>query len=144
MRQSMRDALLTACGRFGVMLVVLVFCAANVMADNWPQFRGVGSQGISTETKLPVKWSATTNVRWKTALPGPGHSSPIIWGNRIFLTAFNQSKNQLLVLALDKETGKILWERNVPAQRIEEYHPTSAPASPTPVTDGKNVYVYFG
>lgn len=144
MRQSMRDALLMACGRFGVMFVALIFCALNASADNWPQFRGVGSQGISTETKLPVKWSATTNVRWKTALPGPGHSSPIIWGNRIFLTAFNQSKNQLLVLALDKETGKILWERNVPAQRIEEYHPTSAPASPTPVTDGKNVYVYFG
>ena len=79
----------------------------------------------------------------ENGLPGPGHSSPIIWGNRIFLTAFNQSKNQLWSY-LDKETGKILWERNVPAQRIEEYHPTSAPASPTPVTDGKNVYVYFG
>ena len=144
MRHSIRDGFLMACRGFGMVLVGLILFAANVSADNWPQFRGAGSQGISTETKLPVKWSATSNVRWKTALPGPGHSSPIIWGNRIFLTAFNQSKNQLLVLALDKDSGKILWERPVPAQRIEEYHSTNAPASPTPATDGKQVYVYFG
>ena len=130
--------------RYGMMLALVVCCAANVVANNWPQFRGAGGQGISMETKLPVKWSAASNVRWKTALPGPGHSSPIIWGNRIFLTAFNQSKNQLLVLALDKDSGKVLWERPVPAQRIEEYHSTNAPASPTPATDGKHVYVYFG
>ena len=144
MRQSIRDVFQMVCRGFGMVLVGLFFCVASASADNWPQFRGAGSQGISTETKLPVKWSATSNVRWKTALPGPGHSSPIIWGNRIFLTAFNQSKNQLLVLALDKESGKVLWERPVPAQRIEEYHSTNAPASPTPATDGKNVYVYFG
>ena len=125
-------------------LLLIAGIATTASADNWPQFRGPSSQGISLETGLPVKWSATTNVRWKTALPGPGHSSPIIWGDRIFLTAFNRPKRQLLVLSLDKASGKILWEREVPATRVETHHSVNAPASPTPVTDGKYVYVYFG
>jgi outer membrane protein assembly factor BamB len=132
------------CRRVCLLTVALLSTFATASADNWPQFRGPGSQGISQETNMPVKWDATTGVRWKTRLPGPGHSSPVIWGNRIFLTAFNQEKRQLLVLALDKTNGRILWERQVQAERIEGYHPTNAPASPTPVTDGKNVYVYFG
>ena len=135
-------------GRKGLVLVAaaLLGCAAPVWAENWPQFRGPHSQGVSFETGLPVKWSATQNVKWKTPLPGPGHSSPIIWGNRIFLTAFRPGggKGQLLVLSLDKATGRILWEREVPAERIEQTHSTNAPASPTPVTDGRYVYVYFG
>ena len=130
--------------RVGSLAVAVLFAAITTLADNWPQFRGPGSQGVSREANLPVKWDATTNVRWKTPLPGPGHSSPVIWGDRIFLTAFNQSKRQLLVLCLDKASGKVLWERPVQADRIEEHHPTNAPASPTPVTDGKHVYVYFG
>jgi outer membrane protein assembly factor BamB len=126
----------------------LLFCATAVVtapADNWPQFRGPRSQGISTETGLPVQWSATNNVRWKTALPGPGHSSPIIWGNRVFLTAFRkQGQGQLLALCLEKASGKILWEREVQTGRIEPVHATNSPASPTPATDGQYLYVYFG
>lgn len=120
-------------------------------AENWPQFRGPQSQGISTETGLPVTWDASRNVRWKTPLPGPGHSSPIIWGNRIFLTAFKPAtfgrftgSGRLAVLCLDRTTGKIVWEREVAARTIEDTHPTNSPASPTPVTDGTLVYVYFG
>jgi outer membrane protein assembly factor BamB len=127
-------------------------------AQNWPQFRGPGSQGISTEIGLPVQWSATSNVIWKTVLPGPGHSSPIVWGDRIFLTAFRSGRlsnaylaralqsprGELLVLAVDKTSGKILWERPVKVSTVEDVHPTNSPASPTPVTDGRYVYVYFG
>jgi outer membrane protein assembly factor BamB len=130
----------------------------EVSAQNWPQFRGPASQGITQETGLPVQWSATSNVIWKTTLPGPGHSSPIVWGDRIFLTAFRSerisnayaarfllsARGQLVVLALDKTSGKILWERPVKAPSIEALHPTNSPASPTPVTDGRYVYVYFG
>lgn len=120
-------------------------CAVVVLADNWAQFRGAGSRGLSTETKLPVKWSATENVKWKTKLPGPGHSSPIVWGNRVFLTAYRkQGAGELLVLCLDKASGKILWERKAPAKEIEKVHETNSPASPTPTTDGKYVYAYFG
>jgi outer membrane protein assembly factor BamB len=137
-----------------VLSLSLLAAAATAQADNWPQFRGPRSQGLSPETGLPVKWSATSNVRWKTALPGPGHSSPIIWGDRIFLSAFKPEsswrsyfgapKGQLIALCLDKTTGRILWERQIPAQRIEEVHSTNSPASPTPVTDGKYIYFHFG
>ncbi|MBI1940380.1 MAG: PQQ-like beta-propeller repeat protein [Acidobacteria bacterium] len=136
-----------------MMLVSLACFAGSISAENWPRFHGPGGQGISSESSLPVKWSATTNVRWKTPLPGPGHSSPIVWGDRIFVTAFRRDDSllsflraggELLVLSIDASSGKILWERKVPAGRIEETHSTNAPASPTPVTDGQRVYVYFG
>jgi outer membrane protein assembly factor BamB len=121
------------------------FLAPSVNGANWPQFRGPQSQGISPEGGLPLEWSSTQNVRWKTALPGPGHSSPIVWGDRVFLTAFRpQRGGQLLVLSINKTDGKIVWERDVPVERIEQVHSTNAPASPTPVTDGTLVYAYFG
>jgi outer membrane protein assembly factor BamB len=130
------------------------FLAAFVCGENWPQFRGPSGDGVSHETNLPVSWSASSNIRWKTALPGPGHSSPVVWGDRIFLTAFRPdtstlrflgtNRGQLLVLCLHRDTGKIIWEREVKADSIEKVHPTNSPASPTPVTDGKLVYVYFG
>ncbi|HZN12352.1 MAG TPA: PQQ-binding-like beta-propeller repeat protein, partial [Blastocatellia bacterium] len=113
--------------RAALAAVALLGPAAAVSADNWPQFRGPRGLGLSAETGLPVKWSATSNVRWKTALPGPGHSSPIVWGDRIFLTAYRgpgrlqrmvtSTPGQLLVLALDKASGRVLWEREVAAER---------------------------
>jgi hypothetical protein len=140
-------------------VLTLALLLSNVIsADNWPQFRGP-DQGRAPEANLPVSWSATENVLWKTPLPGPGHSSPIIWGDRIFLTAFEPAstgmmasimsqlgsrEGRLLVLALDKGTGRILWEREVPVDSMGTLHNTNAPASPTPVTDGERVYVYFG
>jgi len=139
-------------------LTFALLASALVSADDWPQFRGP-DQGRTPETNLPVSWSATENVRWKTPLPGPGHSSPIIWGDRIFLTAFKPESTgmmarlmsrlgspagQLLVLSLDKQSGRILWEREVVVDSIAAVHSTNAPASPTPVTDGELVYVYFG
>jgi outer membrane protein assembly factor BamB len=121
---------------------------------HWPQFRGPGSQGVSTEINLPTRWSATENIVWKTPLPGPGHSSPIVWGDRVFLTAFRSDRSlgnwfgrlrgDLVVLSIDARSGRVLWERKVPADAIEEVHTTNSPASPTPVTDGERVYVYFG
>lgn len=148
-----------------VAALAALVASTPVHADNWPQFRGPGSRGLSSETGLPLKWTATSNVAWKAPLPGPGHSSPIVWGNRIFLTAFRPApggtggvfrslmgliargvsvSGQLFVLCLDRATGKALWEREVPLEVIEEVHPTNSPASPTPVTDGQRVYVYFG
>lgn len=131
----------------------LALCSASLPGADWPQFRGPQSHGVSPETGLPLEWSATTNVRWKTALPGPGHSSPIVWGNRIFLTAgradrsltrYLFNKSRLSVLCLDKNSGRVMWEREVHVGPLEELHATNAAASPTPVTDGKYVYVYFG
>jgi outer membrane protein assembly factor BamB len=130
--------------------IAFAFIAA---AADWPQFRGPQSHGISPETGVPVRWSNSQNVKWKAALPGPGHSSPVIFGNRVFLTAYRpdrsitrffSNRGQLVVMALDEATGKTIWEKDVPVSGIEELHSTNAPASPTPVTDGRSLYVYFG
>ena len=134
-------------------LIAALVTVTTVEATDWPQWRGPGGHGRTSAIGLPIQWDSVTNVRWKTRLPGPGHSSPIVWGDRIVLTAFRDAggllsyfwtRGHLLVLALDKRTGKILWERRVHADRIEEIHSRNSPASPTPVTDGSLVYVYFG
>jgi hypothetical protein len=127
-----------------------------ISGQNWPQFRGPESLGVSPERGLPLRWSATENVRWKTALPGPGHSSPIVWNERIFLTAFepgigsrllsmiSSPRGNLALICIDAADGKILWQKQVPASNIEQVHSTNSPASPTPVTDGRHVYFYVG
>lgn len=140
--------------RLGWVAILLSSVSVTLAAENWPQFRGPSSLGLSVETNLPVKWSSTANVRWKTPLPGPGHSSPIVWHTRVFVTAyrrpqglrsyFSSAGGQLSLLALDRETGRIVWERQVPVRQIEETHSTNSPASPTPVTDGTLIYTYFG
>src|SRR5262245_41616421 len=140
--------------RLGKAVLASVLLAAPAAApEDWPQFRGA-RQGVSLETGLPLEWGAGSGVAWKTPLPGPGHSSPIVWGDRIFLTAFEPSgklgnliwwrSGRLLVLCLDRATGRVLWQKEVPVERLEKLHSTNAPASPTPVTDGQRVYVYFG
>ena len=108
----------------------------------WPQFRGPNSSGLG-EGKPPVNFGPNQNVLWKTAV-GPGLSSPIIWGGRIFLTEFDREHKQLSTLCIDRRTGKILWRRTVAPEQIEEVHAISSPAGSTPVTDGERVYVYFG
>lgn len=140
-------------GRAGLLAVLLLAPAAPSLGEDWPQFRGP-HQGVSRETGLPLHWSVTAGLAWRTTLPGPGHSSPIVWGDRIFLTAFEPHgaignliwwrSGRLLVLCLDAASGRILWRHEVPTERIEELHSTNAPASPTPVTDGQRVYAYFG
>ena len=136
----------------------LLFSAAFLMvtaldAADWPQWRGPTADGRAAGTGLPIHWDATTNIRWKARLPGPGHSSPIVWGDHIFLTAFRNAggvlsyfwtRGQLVVVAFNGHNGSVLWERPVNAEALEEVHSRNAPASPTPVTDGSLVYVYFG
>jgi outer membrane protein assembly factor BamB len=110
----------------------------------WSQFRGPNGCGVSLEEKrLPLHFGRSQNVVWKTNVP-PGHSSPCLWGDRIFLTSFAEREGQLETLCLDRQNGKILWRRVAPAKEIEKVHPVSSPASPTPATDGERVYVYFG
>jgi outer membrane protein assembly factor BamB len=141
--------------------------------SNWPQFRGPGSQGISEEKGLPTQWSDTKNVQWKTPIPGSGHSSPIVWDNKIFLTTSIEGAvvpghkapkhmiaNQefthpdwvgsdhaytFKVLCIDADKGKVLWERTPYDGPVFDYrHRRNTYASPTPVTDGEYVYAFFG
>jgi outer membrane protein assembly factor BamB len=118
--------------------------ASAIAADaNWPQFRGPGGLGIAApDARLPMTFGPGTNVAWKVALPS-GNSSPIVWGKRLFLTAFADGK--LLTLALDRDSGRELWRREVTVEKVEEVHPSLGnPASATPVTDGERIYVHFG
>ncbi len=121
-------------------LSILVLAAAASAAD-WPQFRGPQGTGIAEGNALPTRFGEDVNLLWKTDLP-PGHSSPVLAGDRIFITAYEGEK--LLVLAVERSSGEVLWIREAPRPRRESYQPTHGPASPSPVTDGENVYVFFG
>ncbi len=111
---------------------------------HWPQFRGPGGRAVAPDgMKLPVTFGPDDHVLWKTPLPA-GHSSPCIWGDRIFLTGFDKAAGKLETLCLDRKDGRILWRQAAPAQKIERVHQISNPATSTPATDGERVYVYFG
>jgi len=123
-------------------LLTLVLAIANsALAADWPQFRGPNGLGVSADKNLPVQFGPQKNVVWKTELP-PGHSSPIVVGSRIFVTAYEGEK--LLTIALHRATGKILWKREAPRPRREYMQDTNSPASGSPVSDGRSVYVFFG
>src|SRR5207247_376588 len=107
----------------------------------WPQFRGPAGLAVAAEGNAPVHFGPKTNVLWKTALAS-GHSSPCIWGRRLFLTTFDQGK--LETLCLDRRNGRILWRKSVTPEAVEPTHRLGSPAASTPTTDGERVYVYFG
>ncbi len=111
---------------------------------NWNQFRDPNGQGVAGADRIPVHFGPEENVLWKTAVPA-GHSSPVIWNNRIFLTASEPgNKKELITLGIDCEDGKILWRGVVQAETKVRFHPLNNPASSTPAADDKHVYVYFG
>ncbi len=112
-------------------------------ADNWPAWRGASARGISDEKDLPLTWSTTDNIRWKVPLPGPGNSTPIIWGDRVFLTQALDGGKRRALLALDHKNGKTLWQQEVACDVTETTHPQNPPCSASPITDGSAVYAHF-
>lgn len=114
----------------------------EVRAEDWPQFRGVNSAGISP-TEPPISFGAGRNELWNTPLKS-GHSSPCIAADRIYLTTFDPDQHELAVVCLARSTGAILWERAVRTDEIERGHPSFNPASSTPAADGERVVAYFG
>jgi outer membrane protein assembly factor BamB len=162
-----------------VVCLIAVFALGSqggeAKGGNWPQWRGPEGQGVSVETGVPTEWSATKNIKWKTPIAGRGHSSPIVWGKRIFLTTALDGevipgakpgvthkmadgsdfvhpdavganlKHTFKVIALDRETGKILWERVAYEGAVyDSRHKKASFASSTPATDGKYVFAFFG
>ena len=123
-----------------ITLLFVLFTLTGPVSDEWSQFRGPNGTGVSETKNLPTEFGPNKNVVWKAALP-PGHSSPVLTHDRIFVTAYD--KETLLVICLDRQTGKILWRREVPRSRSGRLQNVNGPASPSPVTDGKNVYVFF-
>ncbi len=142
-------------------------------AKQWPSWRGPTHDGVSTQARPPVTWSDTKNVTWKTAIPGRGSASPIVWGDRVFITTAVRTDrrgqpaappkqggprgggrgrgespseiHEFLLICLDRKTGKILWQKKaVETVPHEGIHSTNTYASGSPVTDGKHVYAWFG
>jgi outer membrane protein assembly factor BamB len=113
-------------------------------AKYWTRWRGPSGQGLVTTGKYTDKWSPTAGVKWKVPVPGRGHSSPIIWGDHIFLTTEREDGAKLSMLAFSRSTGKQLWETFVPTDSIEHVYPKNSRASATAITDGKLVYASFG
>ncbi|MBI3876569.1 MAG: PQQ-binding-like beta-propeller repeat protein [Verrucomicrobia bacterium] len=125
-------------------LLCFVFTAAVANAADpwWPQFRGPNCSGVSESAKPPVEFGPGTNQLWKIAVP-PGPSSPCVWADRIFLTAFDAGKLEVLCFA--RGDGKLLWKSAVPAEKLEEFHVTEgSPAASSCATDGQRVVSYFG
>jgi outer membrane protein assembly factor BamB len=172
MKDAMKTRYLAAC----LLIAPALLAIDPSVTVNWPQWRGPHSAGIAPDKNLPTTWSKTQNVVWKTPIAGRGYSSPIIWGNRIFLTTAIEGalvpgrdkgkahklepdkepfahpdavgydhRQTLKVLALDAPTGKILWDKTVYEGPVfDSVLRYGSYASPTPVTDGKYVYSFFG
>jgi outer membrane protein assembly factor BamB len=113
-------------------------------AKYWTRWRGPSGQGLVKAGKYTDKWSATDGVKWKVAVPGRGHSSPIVWGDHIFLTTEYDDGAKLSMLAFSRKDGKKLWETFAPTTGVEHVYPKNSRASATAVTDGKLVYASFG
>lgn len=161
-------------GRTSVVLIISLFASIiDASAGNWPQWRGPAGQGVSTERNLPTEWSANKNIKWKTPIAGRSHSSPIVWGNKIFVTTAIEGpvvpgakavkhmmgdkeflhpdsigadrKHTFKVICLTAATGKILWEQTAfEGTPYDNRHRKSSFAASTPATDGKYVYAFFG
>ncbi len=117
--------------------------ALQLRAENWPGWRGPDGDGHTKEVNLPVSWSATENVLWKIPVAGSGHSSPIVWEQAVFVTTCYTDTLSRRLLKINRDTGKVLWDREIAVSPIEEMHRDNSPASATPVTDGERVYVAF-
>jgi outer membrane protein assembly factor BamB len=116
---------------------------ATASGANWPAWRGPTGDGVCTETDLPVTWSPTENVKWKTALPDRGNSSPIVWNDRVFLTQAIGKEDKRLLLSFDRATGKELWRAGTTYSQKELTHEANPYCAASPVTDGERVIVSF-
>ncbi len=114
-----------------------------VCAENWPCWRGPRLDGTSLDANVALHWSATSNVLWKTELPGAGHASPIVWSNRVFTVCALEGSQDRALLCLDRDTGRILWQRTVLQAPPEKKHTLNSFASSTPATDGELAYAAF-
>jgi outer membrane protein assembly factor BamB len=131
--------------RFSLALFTALMASRSLelCAENWPRFRGPTGQGISTETGLPVEWSETENVAWKTEIPGQGWSSPVVYDDRVFLTTATDEGRSCHVICVDRVSGSMLWNTKVFDQVPRHKRQDNSHATPTAVTDGTMVYAVF-
>jgi outer membrane protein assembly factor BamB len=115
-----------------------------LLGADWRQFRGSSSNSVSADSRIPLEWSATNNVAWRTPIPGKGASSPIVVDGRLFVTRSGGIKqDRLHIISLDAASGKQLWQRDFWATGRTYTHPSSSVAAPTPASDGKHIVAFF-
>lgn len=134
------SGLLTSCRRCFVLTVMFYLCPMNLAGD-WLQFRGPNGSGVDEPLEAPLDMGPAPTLAWRTPLPS-GHSSPIVVGSRVIVTAFENES--LMTICLDRFSGEVLWRHKIARKRSGDYHKMNSPATPTPVSDGKNVYAFFG
>ncbi|MBP7050155.1 MAG: PQQ-like beta-propeller repeat protein [Phycisphaerae bacterium] len=122
-------------------LVVPFVTASTTLAEDWPCFRGPGRQGVSLEKGIPTQWSPTSNIQWKTPLPGESWSSPIIFGDAVFVTTATDGGKSYRLVRLDRTSGSILWDKEVTQQTPKYKQRPNSYATSTPATDGQRVYM---
>jgi outer membrane protein assembly factor BamB len=148
MRNHVLRALVVAAG-LGVGLAsapedVRIVAVEGEGAKYWPQWRGPSAQGHVAEAKYTDTWSPTSGMLWKVTVPGRGNSSPVVWGDRVFLTTARDNGRRVSMLAFSRTDGRVLWETFIPQDGVEGVHEKNGYASATPATDGQRVYASFG
>ena len=123
------------------LLVLLALAASLGRAENWPQWRGPFFDGSTTEANLPTTFSKTENVAWVVPMPGQSGATPIVWGDRVFISSVDEGARRLLAICIDAKTGKILWQKETGRDRRVARNNM---ASPSPIADGKTVYFFYG
>jgi outer membrane protein assembly factor BamB len=122
----------------------LLVAPVGIWADNWPAWRGPAGTGVCTERGLPVRWSPTDGIRWRTPLPDRGNSTPVVWNDRVFITQAIEKDQRRTLICFDRSNGKILWQSGVTYSERESTHATNPLCSSSPVTDGERVIAWFG
>src|SRR6516162_3055880 len=132
--------------RNSVILTTLLSAALASAEEptDWPCWRGPKADGVADGRTLPIRWSKTRNIRWSVKLPGWGTSSPVVYGNRVFVTSHLKDKKSLLTLCFDRQTGKELWRHDFGFGVDQPTHPKSSLAVNTPAVTKDAVYVAFG
>jgi len=120
-----------------------VLLVSSSSAEDWPAWRGPRGDGTSLEQEVPTRWNARDNVAWKVEIPGVGHASPIVFGDYVFIATCLEESEERVLVCLDRNTGKRIWQRVVIRAPLEAVHRLNSRASITPATDGRRVYVSF-
>ncbi len=124
---------------------IYLFSLLSFVDDHWPDFRGPGADGRAVAVRLPIEWSETKNVRWKTEIDGRGWSTPVIWGDQIWLTTATADGKQLFAICVDRGTGRVVHSVRVfDVEKPESINPLNSYASPSPVIESGRVFVHFG
>jgi outer membrane protein assembly factor BamB len=124
-------------------MIIAILSVSTALAGNWPGWRGPDGTGVTTEKNLPTRWSTTENVRWRTPLRERGNSTPIVWGDRVFITQAIEMESRRTLMCFDRTDGKLLWQSGVKYTEKEATHATNPHCSASPVTDGERVIASF-